>query len=75
MASITTRGRQGHTPEPQSIVLVIDFPQYTVPLELDELKTGLRAQVNTLSNAWLEENHPGTNRGDLRITSYEVEEE
>ena len=74
MASITTGGRQGATPEPQSIVLVIDFPQDTERLELEVLMADLRAQVRTRGEEWLDENRPGTRlRGQVQVTPYEVE--
>ena len=74
MASITTGGRQGATPEPQSIVLVIDFPQDTERLELEALMADLRAQVRKRGEEWLEKNRLGTrSHGQVQVTSYEVE--
>ena len=74
MASIPTGGRQSATPELQSIVLVIDFPQDTERLELEALMADLRAQVRARAEEWLKENRPGTRlRGQVRVTPYEVE--
>lgn len=73
MASIPTRGRQGDTPEPQSIVLVIDFPKYTERLELEELMSDLRAHVRRRSEKWLEKNRLGALSREVRVTPYEVE--
>lgn len=74
MTSIRTGGRQGATPEPQSIVLVIDFPQGMERLELKALMADLRAQVRTASEEWLEQHRPGTRlRDQLKVTPYEVE--
>jgi len=74
MASTQTGGRQGGTPEPQSIVLVIDFPQDTERLDLKALMADLRAQVRTRGEEWLDENRPGARgRVQVQVTIYEVE--
>ena len=70
MASIPTGGRQGPSPEPQSIVMVIDFPKHTERLELKALMGELRAQAKE----WLDKNPPVANLpGQVRVTPYEVE--
>lgn len=76
MASIPTGGRQGATPEPQSIVLVIDFPQDTERLDLERLMADLRTHVQRRGEEWLDANRPGVfSRGQVRVTPFEVETE
>ena len=74
MASISTGGRERATPKPQAITLVIDFPQGTERLELEEMMSDLWTQVQKRSEEWLEEKRPGVLwRGLLQVSAYEIE--